>query len=67
MDNLPASDSDWFDREVNIDAFSDKRLGERLRILLVQLANRIGNLFPWRAKIGLILRLPIVFYQIIGR
>jgi len=46
MDNLDASSSDWFDREVNIDAFSDKRLGERMRTLLVQLANRISNPIP---------------------
>lgn len=46
MDNLPASSSDWFDREVNIDAFRDKRLGERLRTLLMQLANRIGSPIP---------------------
>jgi len=43
MDNLPASKSDWFDQEVDIDAFRDKRLGERLRTFLMQLAGAVGN------------------------
>ena len=36
-------DKGWFDQEINCDVFQDKRLGKRLRILLEQLWNGIGQ------------------------
>lgn len=36
-------DKGWFDQEINCDVFQDKRLGKRLRILLEQLWNGLGQ------------------------
>ena len=36
----------WADGEVDIGAFSDKRLGERLRTMLAQMAGAIGAPIP---------------------
>jgi hypothetical protein len=38
--------SDWFDHEVDIEAFGDKRLGKRLRSLIAQLAGAVGVPIP---------------------
>jgi hypothetical protein len=44
-DSTPKS-GDWSDHEVDIEAFGDKRLGERLRSLVTQLAGAVGVPLP---------------------
>ena len=46
MDNSSCSSTSWVDNEVNVSSFSDKRLGLRLRKLLGQLRNAIGDPLP---------------------
>lgn len=46
MDNSSCSSTSWLDNEVDITSFSDKRLGLRLRTLLGQLTNAIGDPLP---------------------
>ncbi|MCJ8352378.1 IS4 family transposase [Moritella sp.] len=46
MDNSSCSSTSWVDNEVNVSSFSDKRLGLRLRKLLGQLSNAIGDPLP---------------------
>lgn len=41
---------DWYDHEVDIEAFSDKRLGERLRTLVAQLARAVGAPIPMACR-----------------
>ena len=46
MDSIRSEAGEWFDLEVDPGAFSDKRLGERLRTLVGQLAGAIGGTIP---------------------
>jgi len=46
MDKTYSTTADWFDREVDMEAFRDKRLGDRLRTLVGQLAGAIGDPIP---------------------
>ena len=46
MDSSRGEAGEWFDREVDTAAFRDKRLGERLRTLVAQLAGAIGDPIP---------------------
>lgn len=46
MDRACSNAAEWVDREVDMEAFRDKRLGERLRTLLAQLAGAIGEPIP---------------------
>ena len=46
MDSFRSEAGDWFDHEVDLGAFRDKRLGERLRTLVGQLAGAIGGTIP---------------------
>jgi hypothetical protein len=42
----PKPNDDWYDHEVDPEAFSDKRLGARLRTLVGQLARSVGAPIP---------------------
>jgi hypothetical protein len=46
MDSFRSDSVEWFDHEVDPGAFRDKRLGERLRTLVCQLAGAIGGTIP---------------------
>lgn len=42
----------WADEEVDLCAFRDKRLGERLRTMLGQMAGAIGAPIPMASGLG---------------
>lgn len=46
MDKIYSNTAEWFDQEVDREAFRDRRLGERLRILVAQLSGAIGDPIP---------------------
>jgi hypothetical protein len=46
MENFPANDSSWIDRELAASKFKDKRLGARLRRIVTQLDRAVGEPIP---------------------
>jgi hypothetical protein len=46
MDEIDSKTAEWFDQEVDREAFRDRRLGERLHTLVAQLSGAIGDPIP---------------------